>query len=83
MAAAFLYPTLLAKKFEYPFKENQTAFQYAFEKQGNAKYASQHLYATMFDQDRIPCFSYFMKEKFERKVRHSISDARKAYIIWV
>jgi hypothetical protein len=64
MAAAFLYPKLAATNFEYPFKENQAAFQYAYEKQGNAKYASQHLYATMFDQNRMPSFNYFMEGKF-------------------
>jgi len=64
MAAAFLYPKLAATNFEYPFKENQTAFQYAYERQGIAKYASQHLYATMFDQDRMASFNYFMEGKF-------------------
>lgn len=64
MAAAFLYPKLLSSKFQYPFKENAAAFQYAYEKQGNTKYANQHFYATMYDQGRMPSFNYFMEGKF-------------------
>lgn len=64
MAAAFLYPKLVESKFQYPFKENQTAFQYAYQKQGNSKFGSQHLYATMYDQGRMPNFNYFMEGKF-------------------
>jgi hypothetical protein len=64
MAAAFLYPKLLESKFQYPFKENEAAFQYAYEKQGNSKYGNQHLYATMYDQGRMPSFNYFMEGKF-------------------
>jgi hypothetical protein len=64
MASAFLYPKLLDSNFQYPFKENESAFQYAYEKQGNAKYAKQHLYATMYDQGRMPSFNYFMEGKF-------------------
>jgi hypothetical protein len=64
MAAAFLYPKLVASNFEYPFKENAAAFQYAYEKQGITKYAKQHLYATMYDQGRMPSFNYFMEGKF-------------------
>jgi len=64
MAAAFLYPKLLESKFEYPFKENQAAFQYAYQKQGNETFGSQHLYATMYDQGRMPSFNNFMEGKF-------------------
>jgi len=64
MAAAFLYPKLLESKFEYPFKENQAAFQYAYQRQGNLKFGTQHLYATMYDQGRMPSFNNFMEGKF-------------------
>lgn len=64
MAAAFLFPKLVESNFQYPFKENQTAFQYAYEMQGNSKFAKQHLYATMYDQGRLPSFNKFMEGKF-------------------
>lgn len=64
MAAAFLFPKLVESNFQYPFKENHTAFQYAYEKQGNTKFANQHLYATMYDQGRLPSFNKFMEGKF-------------------
>jgi hypothetical protein len=64
MAAAFMYPKLVESNFQYPFKENQAAFQYAYEMQGNSKFANQHLYATMYDQGRLPSFNYFMEGKF-------------------
>jgi hypothetical protein len=64
MASAFLYAKLLESNFQYPFKENQAAFQYAYEKQGESKYANQHLYATMYDQGRMASFNYFMEGKF-------------------
>jgi len=64
MAAAFLYPKLQESKFKYPFMENETAFQHAYQKQGNSKFGSQHLYATMYDQGRMPSFNYFMEGKF-------------------
>lgn len=64
MAAAFLYSKLVKSNFKYPFGENQAAFQYAYEKQGNSKYAKQHFYSTMYDQGRMPSFDVFMEGKF-------------------
>lgn len=64
MAAAFVYPKLIETNFAYPWKDNSAAFQFAYEKMGNTKYANQHIFATMYDQGRMPSFNFFMEGKF-------------------
>lgn len=64
MGAAFVYPKLLDTNFAYPFKDNAAAFQYAYEKMGNSKFAQQHMYTTMHDQDRMESFNAYMDGKF-------------------
>jgi hypothetical protein len=64
MAGAFVYPKLVDTNFEYPFKDNSTPFQYAYEKMGHTEFANKHMYEIMGHQGRMDSFDFFMEGKF-------------------
>lgn len=76
MASAFIYPKLTDTEFAYPFKENSTPFQYAYEKMGKTAFANQHLFAILHEQGRLESFNFFMEGKFglQRKMSARVKE---------
>ncbi|KAE8415050.1 S-adenosyl-L-methionine-dependent methyltransferase [Aspergillus pseudocaelatus] len=64
LSAAFLMRKLKADNFEYPFKELDTPYQYAYRLMGEAELAKQHTYSIMAAEGRMDSFNHFMVGKF-------------------
>ncbi|KAL4866613.1 hypothetical protein BDV12DRAFT_198964 [Aspergillus spectabilis] len=64
LAGAFLMSKLKADNFAYPFKECETAVQYAYELMGKKEYKNQHTYSIMAAEGRMDSFNTFMVGKF-------------------
>ncbi|KAI2905805.1 hypothetical protein CBS63078_5259 [Aspergillus niger] len=66
LASAFLMRRLMDTKFEYPFQECDTPFQYAHKLMGNDHLAREHVYSVMHETGRLDSFNTFMTGKFGR-----------------
>ncbi|RAK95943.1 O-methyltransferase [Aspergillus ibericus CBS 121593] len=66
LGAAFLMRHLQDTKFQYPFQECDTPFQYAYKCMGNDFLAQEHVYSVMHHTGRLDSFNTFMTGKFGR-----------------
>lgn len=64
LAASFLMRKLDAENFSYPFQENDTPMQYAYELMGKKDYMKMNTYAIMAAEGRMDSFNSFMADKF-------------------
>ncbi|KAB8226230.1 S-adenosyl-L-methionine-dependent methyltransferase [Aspergillus novoparasiticus] len=76
LGAAFLMRKLKADNFEYPFKELDTPYQYAYHLMGQEELAKQHTYSIMAAEGRMDSFNHFMVGKFMKT--NSAPDRLKA-----
>ena len=79
MAAAFLVPQLEATNFQYPFKENQTPLQYAYQSMGKTEMAKMDIYDIRAAEGRTQNFNTFMDGKFGIKGEPSFPDLVKTW----
>lgn len=55
---------LEAENFQYPFKERETPFQFAYKSMGQEELAKEHTYSIMATEGRMDSFNHFMVGKF-------------------
>ncbi|KAF7166157.1 hypothetical protein CNMCM5623_010034 [Aspergillus felis] len=64
LGGAFLMRKLEAENFQYPFKERETPFQFAYKSMGQEELAKEHTYSIMTAEGRMDSFNHFMVGKF-------------------
>jgi hypothetical protein len=55
---------LQAENFQYPFRERETPFQFAYKSMGKDDLAKEHTYSIMVAENRMDSFNHFMVGKF-------------------